>query len=79
MNIHFSYYEIAKHHLTKMHTWFNLYYSILLAKFCQKLKEHITEKITALHGYSLSLYHNLVKIQGTVTNEISLKRQELGH
>ena len=55
MNIHFSYYEIAKHHLTKMHTWFNLYYSILLAKFCQKLKEHITEKITALHGYSLSL------------------------
>ena len=62
-----------------MHTWFNLYYSILLAKFCQKLKEHITEKIMALHGYSLSLYHNLVKIQGTITNEISLKRQELGH
>ena len=51
MNIHFSYYEIAEHRLTKMHTWFNLYYSILLAKFCQKLKEHVTEKITALHGY----------------------------
>ena len=74
MNIHFSYYEIADHHLTKMHTWFNLYYSILLANFVKK--EHITEKITALHGYSLSLYHNLVKIQGAITNEISLNRQE---
>ena len=31
MNIHFSYYEIAEHHLTKMHTWFNFYYSISLA------------------------------------------------
>ena len=72
MNIHFSYYEIAKHHLTKMHTWFNLHYCII-SKFCQKLKEHITKQITALHGYSLSLYHNL---EGTITNEISLNRQE---
>ena len=49
--------------------------------FVKNWKEHITEKITALHDYSLSLYHNLAKIQGTgtITNEISLKRQELGH
>ena len=28
--------------------------------------------------HELSLYQSLVKIQGTMTNEISLKRQELG-
>ena len=45
MNIHFSYYEIPKHHLTKMHTWFNIYYSVFLANFVQNWKNIQPKKL----------------------------------